>query len=155
MLKTNAVPFRCMKDLCGKYLGSGAAREVYAYRPDPTLVIKLETHRYSDAYSYQNVNEYTTWSRLPTRYRKWLAPCVAISDDGRVLLQRRAERVRSNQLPTRFPAWLGWDLKRRNWGLYRGKPVLVDYGCTDLIAFAMANQDAHAWQGWEWGPEDE
>ena len=111
----------------GPLLGSGANRRVYACSFDPTLVIKVETGT-----DFSNIKEWNTWQdyKHDKRVAKWLAPCVAISDYGSVLIQKRAKPVRVSDLPRAVPAFLA-DRKIENWGLIDGKPVCVDYGWTE------------------------
>lgn len=114
--------------VCGKPLGSGIAREVYVFGPDPDLVIKLE----SSACSFQNVKEWDTWQRAQDveHVARWLAPCVMISSCGSVLLQRRTAVCLN--YPERMPAFLA-DFKRENYGMLDGRLVCHDYG-TNLLA---------------------
>ena len=113
--------------LCGNKLGGGVHRDVFVCRIDPTMVVKVETDmpwRY-----FANAMEMRFWNRnehLP-QIAQWLAPCKFMSPDGRIMLQRRAEPVRSSdQLPDKLPSFL-IDIKRENFGFINGKLVCVDY----------------------------
>ena len=80
---------RDLLDMCiGTRLGGGLSREVFSFGPDPSLVIKIET----EAGHFQNIIEWHTWERIErTRTAKWFAPCVRISDDGKILLMKRTQ----------------------------------------------------------------
>lgn len=57
--------------MCGDRLGQGVAREVYVFKPDPTLVIKFEL----TTHDFQNVNEWEVWESAPCVGRKVAGPC--------------------------------------------------------------------------------
>lgn len=111
--------------MVGRFIGKGIGREVYENNLDPTTVIKFETPERS----FQNVMEWETWQIVQEadEFRHWLAPCVAISPCGIVLIQKRCLALRPGEGPKKVPAWLT-DIKHNNWGLYEGRPVAVDYG---------------------------
>lgn len=115
----------------GKKLGNGIARDVYVHRFDPRLVIKIE----ETSGSFQNVREAHMWDEVGDfkPMAKWLAPVIAISPCGTVLIQRRAEPIALKDLPKQVPVFLT-DIKRDNWGLLDGHPVCFDYGTT-LMTF--------------------
>lgn len=129
----------------GEKLGEGTGRVVYVFAPDPTLVIKFET----GGRSFQNILEWDTWNcyALCNAVAKWLAPCVRISENGSILLQKRTRPIRKEELPAKVPTW-AMDLKQGNWGLYEGRPVMHDYG---LIRSQLPNRLVKA--DW-WGVED-
>jgi hypothetical protein len=133
----------------GKRLGSGSARRVYVYAPDPKLVIKFET----GARSFQNAMEWETWrgwQEVP-HVAKWLAPCKFISPCGLILLQERTEPMRKRELPEKIPTW-ATDTKIGNWGLLNGQPVMHDYG---LKTEQLPNRLVKAsWWGFEEGFDD-
>jgi hypothetical protein len=111
--------------LVGDHLGGGQYREVFAYGPDPKRkVIKLE-----DGYaSFANIREHDAWRALrDTAYARWLAPCLDISGNGIMLIQARTTPVKFDDLPKEVPAFFT-DLKRSNWGRYKGRIVCHDYG---------------------------
>ena len=112
---------------CGERLGSGIAREVFAYLPDPRYVVKIE----DVAKSFQNVREWDVWDDaqyMDDEIRSWLAPCKTISPAGTVLIQRRTTPVMRHELPDKVPAFLG-DLKPENFGKIGKRIVAHDYGC--------------------------
>lgn len=114
--------------LCGKQLGGGIHRTVFECRIDPTLVVKVEMDQ--DKWrAFANVHAHKFWSDhqyyLPVS--KWLAPCVYLSPDGYISLQRRVRPViDGDALPDKLPAFLT-DIKRENFGWIDGQLVCVDY----------------------------
>lgn len=125
---TSTVPKEFFKLMCGKRLGFGVGREVYENRQDPTTVIKFEL----GSQSFQNVIEWEVWFTVKdSDYAHWFAPCVDISPCGVILIQKRTEPCRREDLPKRMPAFLT-DLKAENFGLIDGKLVAHDYGYTNL-----------------------
>lgn len=108
----------------GERLGVGYYRAVYAHALDPTLVIKIQQ---PDA-TFSNVREWDLWQEVRTQPRlaAWLAPCVAISDCGLVLIQKRTAPVLQRELPKQVPMFLT-DLKRANWGRLGRRVVCHDY----------------------------
>ncbi len=114
--------------LCGEKIGSGIHRDVYECRLKLPYVVKVERHEHRDR-SFANVLEYEFW-RLNEDYRKvadWLAPCVELSPDGRIMLQYRVDPLPQDyRLPERVPFFLN-DIKRTNFGLFEGRLVTHDY----------------------------
>ncbi len=110
--------------MLGEKLGQGEFREVYEFRPDPSLVVKLEL---TDTKRFSNVHEWVIWNEVEDnpKLAKWFAPCKWISHSGSVLIQKRTEPIR--RLPTMVPNLMA-DAKVENWGPYNGKPVMHDYG---------------------------
>ena len=129
--------------LLGEHLGGGLHREVFVLAQDPRWVVKLET---SPEQGFQNVKEWEVWRDLQHHEpsARWLAPCRAISPNGRVLIQARTQPMRSGGRPLRVPAWCA-DVKEDNWGRYRGRPVMHDYGLTLLHRLGSVSRmkDAH------------
>lgn len=121
------MPVELFHLVCGDRIGQGIAREVYVFKPDPKFVIKFEL----GAYDFQNVHEWTLWTSAPPHARKWLAPCEDISEHGRILIQRRMDRLVTP--PKRVPKWLD-DTHADNWGTIKGRPVAVDYGRHHLLS---------------------
>lgn len=111
--------------ILGKRLGGGCAREVFECKLDKSLVIKVEV----EAGSFQNIKEWDFWehNQWDKDVKKWLAPCVAISDCGSVLLQKKVIKARDKEFPKKLPTFLS-DIKKDNFGLLKGKFVCCDYG---------------------------
>lgn len=114
-------------------IGSGAFRAVYPHLQRPDLVVKVEVN----AGAFQNVNEWTLWEwcQYDKKISRWLAPCVAISSCGTILLQRRTEPARLSDFPASIPAFLT-DTKRANFGVLDGRLVCHDYG---MVRALMSN----------------
>lgn len=125
--------------VCGDVLGSGVARTVYEHRFDPTVVLKFEGTRGS----FQNVLEWETWQSVKhSNLAHWFAPCIAISPNGAVLVQRRTTPPRN--YPDLIPAFFT-DTKLTNFGMlvpedadgdFRGEGgqfVCHDYGLHLLL----------------------
>lgn len=108
----------------GEELGRGAFRVVYENRMDPTTVFKVEI---TNAKSFSNAHEWTIWEEVQDHpeLSKWFAPCIEISHSGSVLLQARTQPL--TRLPNKIPNVLA-DIKMQNWGRYKGRPVMHDYG---------------------------
>jgi hypothetical protein len=129
--------------LVGECLGQGASRRVYALRNTPDLVLKLEY----DNRDFSNVIEWTTWSQLQkTKWAEWLAPCISIDEFSGVLIQARADDLTDEQWAAlkEYPAFLG-DAGRRNWGWYKGRPVMRDYAFNHLITCGLKNMKMKRW----------
>jgi len=114
--------------LLGKRLGAGIARTVYECKLDPNLVIKVEER--DDSGMFQNVAEWNIWNAadVDPDMKKWLAPCVRISDCGIYLIQKKVQQpVPLERMPKRVPVWMS-DMKTKNFGLFEDRVVACDYG---------------------------
>lgn len=121
----------------GDMLGEGVDRTVFEYMPDKTCVIKFSVRRGG----FQNINEWDLWTQHKagkgTSTCKWLAPCVSISHSGNVLIQKRTKPVPFTwKLPNTVPNILTADMKRENWGIYKGRLVCHDYGRHNAVFYA-------------------
>ncbi|MCK9370240.1 hypothetical protein M0R04_10070 [Candidatus Dojkabacteria bacterium] len=122
--------------LLGEVLGIGIHRKVGVYKQDESLVIKC-------AVETPNINilEDEIWMMVKdTSIAKWFAPCVAISECGMFLLQKRIEKIPKEQYPKFIPSFFG-DLKYRNFGMLNGQFVCCDYA--GFISSSMS----HKWSG--------
>lgn len=121
--------------LCGKLLGEGMSRKVFACALLPDCVVKVE----EDPYRFQNVIEWETWSTVQwTKASRWFAECRWISPNGRILVQERTRPAGPADFVDKVPLWFT-DLKQENWGMAKaragdGRERLVchDYG-TSLV----------------------
>ena len=140
---------RDLLDICiGNKLGSGMSREVFEFGPDPSLVVKFET----SGGCFQNVLEWETWLRVKdTKAAKWFAPCVRVSEDGKVLLMQRTNPFGWDARPNRMPRFFT-DLKISNYGILNGQVVAHDYGVHLLMEEGMKCQLVKA-DWWEEGRE--
>lgn len=112
--------------LIGREIGGGATRTVYLLAHDTACVLKLESRDPAHPAYFQNINEWRVWEDVKsTPLAKWFAPCVAISRDGRALLQRRT--TRPTAFPSHMPSFLD-DLQLSNYGMFDGRFVCHDYG---------------------------
>lgn len=119
----------------GKKLGSGASREVYEWRPDPKLVVKVELNKFD----WSNIKEWDVWAAIEhTKLAQWFAPCAEIAGNGAVMLQYRTQPIRRSELPDKIPA-LFTDTKLANWGMLDGRPVCHDYGLHMLLEKGMGH----------------
>lgn len=113
----------------GQQIGQGQYRTVYDHLQDTSLVLKVEKPG-----TFHNVLEWRTWIESEeTNSREWLAPCIDISPNGRILIQKRTGPIGEDQFPLTIPAFLT-DLKRSNWGMFEGRPVAHDYGMNLLMS---------------------
>lgn len=120
--------------VAGEKLGSGIARTAYVNLLDSTKVVKIE----DVSCSFQNVLEWETWQRIQhTKHARWFAPCFSISPCGMVLIQGRT--TTPSRYPPKVPAFLT-DLKRSNYGSYKGRFVCHDYGMTLLMENGMTTR---------------
>jgi len=124
------MPLELFHMMAGDRIGQGIAREVYVYKPDPNYVIKFELA--SD--DFQNVTEWLIWNSAPAAAQRWLAPCEHISPNGKILIQRRCERLW--EPPPKHPKWMD-DMHLDNWGTLKGRPVAMDYGRTRAFGRAF------------------
>jgi hypothetical protein len=125
------MPVELFHMVAGDRIGQGVAREVYVYRPLPEYVIKFELDRAGD---FQNVSEWLVWENAPHAARRWLAPCIDISAFGKILIQARVTPWLGKA--PKHPKWMD-DMHLNNWGTYRGRPVAVDYGRTNVFRRAF------------------
>ena len=115
--------------LCGDLLGRGLHRAVFRCRLRDGWVVKVEA---GEQRRFANVLEYEFWQQVQYQedVARWLAPCGELSPDGRLLLQRRADPLPLGfKFPPKMPKFLT-DLKRSNFGLWKGNLVCIDYAFT-------------------------
>lgn len=126
----SAVDTEGFEVLKGDLLGEGCFRQVYQNKLNPKQVIKVEDNNGNQRQLFCNIIEWVTWNAYKDcpKIAKWLAPCVSISGNGRVLVQRKVDPIPDNyKLPKKLPAFLT-DLKTENFGLIDNQLVCVDYG---------------------------
>lgn len=113
-------------EMIGDKIGYGMSRGVYNWNPDGSLVTKIEL---GEGKWFQNIVEWKIWEELQyhTILKEWLAPCTGISEDGKILWQKRTEKCLISKLPKYIPSCFT-DEKASNWGMYKGKIVCHDYG---------------------------
>lgn len=115
--------------LFGRLIGEGCYRKVYLSKLNANSVVKAEV----GGRSFSNIKEWEIWQEVEnTSLEKWLAPCIHISADGTVMIQRMTNPISKKDLPKKIPAFLAKDLKEENWGWYQGRAVCHDYGNAHL-----------------------
>lgn len=116
---------------CGTYLGSGVSREVYVLKQNPRYVVKIDYTK-----DWHNITEWNVWREANIRYNQhlaaYLAPCVWISFNGKILIQKRIQFRHPSLYPQRIPNFLK-DTKYANYGFYKNRLVCCDYSRADLF----------------------
>lgn len=122
-----------MRWILGPELGRGISRIVYSWPLDAKVVIKVEPH--GDG-RFQNATEWNTWQwHKDDELGRWLAPCIAISECSRFLMQVRVDPLPYEKRPKTVPEVLVCDSHSGNIGLYKGRAVFSDYGCVETLPF--------------------
>lgn len=121
----NAVSEDFLSVVIGPYIGGGLYRNVFEHAYDNTLVVKVETN----AGSFANIRENRMWFDYceHPKLSKWFAPCVYISDGGKVLIQKKVAPLDGRKMPTKIPPMID-DGHMGNWGIYEDRVVCCDYG---------------------------
>lgn len=132
--------------LCGERLGDGISRAVFACAVNPEWVVKV---CHTGDTRFQNQYEWRVWHNAQEApdVKKWLAPCLHISQAGNFLVQRRTTPVKLDELRKllpRVPAYLT-DLKVGNWGRIGKRIVCHDYG-TALMHLPTGTKKADWWE---------
>lgn len=114
--------------LCGDLLGRGIHRTVYTCRLRPDLVVKVDG---DEQPNFANVFEQRFWDdhEAYSAVSRWLAPCEYLSPDGRILLQKRCDPVKTADLPDKLPGFIT-DMKAENFGMLGDRVVCLDYAYT-------------------------
>lgn len=111
--------------LCGKFISRGVSRTVFECGYDESCVVKI------DKSSNDNIIEWELWNMLkymPEKISNWFAPCVRISNNGRILIQKKTKPLSDKQWESlkEVPSFLT-DIKRSNFGMYKGNLCMHDY----------------------------
>lgn len=119
---------------CGDFISSGTFRDVYEYKQNPMLVIKVDRSN-----TFENIAENLTWCHVShnKKVARWFAPIHGISATGRIILQERTQLydpTKNWRIPDFFD-----DLQQCNFGLLGGKLVCHDYANTKLITKGYNN----------------
>ena len=121
----------------GKLLARGGHRQVYECATDDTLVIKIER----EDRVYANITEWDAWKCAQnTHLGDWLAPCVAISPRGIILLQKRTRPA--TRFPAKIPVQLG-DTHKGNYGILGRRFVCHDYGSLQIMHEGIKSTRLH------------
>lgn len=114
--------------LCGERIGSGVYRTVYNYNLDDKYVIKIERNS-----TDSNSSEHLLWNEIKglcgelEGVKKWFAPVLWMSPNGKILVMQKTEEKPSKERPREVPAFFT-DLKWDNFGWIGNKFVCHDYG---------------------------
>lgn len=118
---------QALKDiLVGTKIGSGCYRDVYRCKLDYSLVVKIE----KEEGQFHNIKEWNIWEELKyCPLKKWFAPCISISNDGKILIQKKIEFGRKKDYPNKIPSFFT-DVQPHNFGFIGKQLVCCDYGST-------------------------
>jgi len=122
---------------CGKLLGQGIDRKTFVLATDPAFVVKVEEDE--RRLRFQNILEWQVWcaaTDVGKEATQWLAPCVHLSPDGRILIQRRTQPLILDKRPKKMPVWLS-DFKADNYGMLDGRVVAHDYGLNMPLLYGL------------------
>ena len=116
-----------LKDiLIGGKIGSGCYRDVYQCKLDYSLIVKVE----KSGGEFHNIKEWNIWEEVKySPLKKWFAPCISISDDGTILIQKKIELGRKKDYPKKVPSFFT-DIQTHNFGFIGKQLVCCDYGST-------------------------
>lgn len=142
MFKYSQDAFLCMDIItlmCGELLGEGTHRDVFVYNMDPRYVVKIQ--HTTDVFS--NTLEFELWNYVKdTSYGKFFAPCLWLSANGRILIQKRTKPLTDKLRPPEFIPNFFWDVKDSNFG-YIGKQFVAhdyEYSVVNLIQKGLSNK---------------
>ena len=118
--------------LCGDLINEGCSRVVYECDYDKSCVVKI--HKDVDRLPSDNILEWELWQMvkgMSNEVQKWFAPCVRISENGRILIQKKTTPLKDKQWNSliEIPTFLS-DIKRSNFGKYKGHICMHDYAFT-------------------------
>lgn len=120
-----------VKALCGQQLGFGCYRDVYELKQNSQYVVKIQRDA-SDG-MFANVTEWRNWinNERWDFLSNYLAPCLLITNNGRVLIQKRVT-FKSKELYPQYVPVMFTDLKISNFGWIKDKFVCCDYAYIPL-----------------------
>lgn len=130
------------KAFCGKLIDWGCFRSVYVLKSDPEYVVKIERKLaagFCNAQEWSNYGMYGPWDALGP----FLAPCLLISGDSQILIQRRITARPRNEYPKTIPN-VFTDNKYENWGWIGNDFVCCDYP-TLIIGMKFGMKRAKWW----------
>ena len=97
--------------------------------------------------SFANVKEWAIWEEIEYRkdIKKWFAPCERITDDGKILIQKKVRIRDIENYPEKIPSFFV-DVKQENFGFIGKQLVCFDYNTMPLVnnltnKFKKANWD--------------
>jgi hypothetical protein len=116
--------YEVLENYLGECIGQGSSRWVFEFNKN--LVLKIEKGDW-----HANAIEWDTWIAVRySKWEKWFAPIEYISPNGRLLFQRRCNKV--YEQPKKLPNFLH-DVKLSNLGELDGRIVAIDYSINKLI----------------------
>ena len=115
--------------ICGKRLGVGAYRSVYAFAPDSNFVVKVANENGRAVNLLEEKIWHDIWS---TPLEKWFAPVKSVSEAGKYLIQERVEMMPKDKYPLMIPHFFT-DTKYSNFGWLKGKFVCCDFGSFNMF----------------------
>ena len=121
----------------GKYLGSGAYREVFVFALDPKFVVKIAKHGGREV----NLLENRIWWEIcyQKTLARWFAPVISCSEAGKYLIQKRVDMIPKKEYPKELPGFFT-DTKYGNFGLLDNKFVCFDFGCFNVWESIKTNK---------------
>ncbi|MFV0536812.1 MAG: hypothetical protein ACK5M3_05490 [Dysgonomonas sp.] len=127
--------------LCGDLISEGCSRVVYECDYDKSCVVKI--HKDLDRLPSDNILEWELWENVKymnEKVSKWFAPCIRISENGRILIQKKTKPLTDKQWnrTIEVPVFLS-DIKRVNFGMYKGHICMHDYAFT-LYRLGFSNK---------------
>jgi hypothetical protein len=116
--------YEILENYLGECIGQGSSRWVFEFNKD--LVLKIEKGDW-----HANAIEWDTWTAVKySKWEKWFAPIEHISPNGRLMWQRKCNKV--YEQPKKLPNFLS-DIKLSNLGDLNGQIVAIDYSINKLI----------------------
>lgn len=120
------ISYEMLDILCGEYIGEGNSRIVFDCTILPEYVVKIQ----KENSNHDNINEWEMyWSVAYQDKKKWLAECKWLSNNGRILIQKKARPItdkNKKNIPELIPAFLT-DMKFSNYGFIGKQFVCFDY----------------------------
>jgi hypothetical protein len=132
------------ESLLGDIIDIGGGRKVFENTNDSSTVIKvLKTKKERKKTLTANEIEWNTWNKYKgSHFEQFLCPCVSISENKVYLVQKKAKMLDPGKHYKRsIEVWrnLPDEIRRlpdsrwyKNWGMFEGRYVIVDYGRNDF-----------------------
>lgn len=136
ILNTPAIGYDFLDFFMGDYLGKGYSRSVFEHKKDKKLVVKIDINSKGS-----NFAEWETWKTVKgTKHEKWFAPCMSISDNGKILIQQKCKPIEYfHTIPKMIPAYFN-DVHMKNFGIYNGRLVCFDYALNNLLKMGLTKE---------------
>jgi len=136
------------KKMCGELIGQGLYRDVYILKQNPAFVVKIERDmtggNFANAMEWRNYINNKEWKFLAD----YLAECIAITQTGQVMIQRRVEHRSKKEYPKMIPAMFT-DTKYKNFGWTgAGKFVCCDYSFIPFFTIKVGHNSMKKAKWW-------